>query len=101
MYFFNRTFIDQCIFLSKLILFHMLTIGEWCSVSTVYCGTDCLTTVLLEGAPPCPDTVRQLHVRMFQYFLLDLLHIPYHVLVCGRAIALRVCSHLLLLTRVL
>ncbi len=53
------------VFLSKLVLFHMLTIGQWCSVNTVYCATDCLTTVLLE---PCPDTVRQLHVRIFEYF---------------------------------
>ncbi len=92
--------------MSKLILFHMLTIGELCSVNTVYCATDYLTTVLLEGAPSCPDTVRHLHVRMFQYFLLDMLHtpglnIPYHVLLCGRTIALLVCSHLLLLTRIL
>ncbi len=38
----------------------MLTIGEWRSVNTVCCATDCLTTVWLE---PCPDTV----VRMFHY----------------------------------
>ncbi len=67
MIFFYRTFIYKCIFLSKLIfLFHMLTIGEWSSVNTVYGATDCLTTVLLEGAPPYPDTVRQLQLRMFQ-----------------------------------
>ncbi len=59
----------------------MLTLGEWCSVNTVYCGTACQTTVLLEGAPPCPDTFGQSHVRMFQYFLLDLLHIHvYHTM---------------------
>ncbi len=68
MNFVHGTFIYKCKFLSKLVLFHMLTIGEWCSFDTVYCATDCLTTVLLEGAPPCPDTVRQLLVRMFQYY---------------------------------
>ncbi len=94
MNFFHRTFIYKCIFLSKLIVFHILTIDEWCSVNTVYCATDCLTAVLLEGVPPCPDTVRELHERMFQYFLLDLLNT-----LCGRTIALLVCSHLLLLTR--
>ncbi len=77
-------------------LFHMLTIGEWCSVNTVYCATDCLTTVWLKEGHLVQTLLDKLHVRMFQYFLLGLLHI-----LCGRTIAVLVYSHFLLLTRIL
>ena len=83
-----------------MILFHMLTIGDGCSVNTVYCGTDCLSTVFSRRSATGyhAQTLLDMYACFsffFVFFLLDLLHIPYHVLLFA-------CfSHLLLLTKIL